>query len=106
MFNAIHPRIKNVSNYYAIDHILAAIGWSAVTDQVYRKEIDPSEAAAIVEEYISIIKGKVYEKKEEPEKKAPDAEKPAKKAVPAKKAAAPKKKAAKKKRGSYKKKTS
>lgn len=105
MFNPTHPRIKNVSNFFAIDDILSSVGYAAMLDQVSRGEMDPGKAHAVVEDFIAVISGKVFPDKFKDKTKKPENTKPEIKAettTSSKRSAKKTKKT--KKRGPYKKK--
>lgn len=104
MFNPTHPRIKNVSNFFAIDDILSSVGYAAMLDQVSRGEMDPGKAHAVVEDFIAIISGKVFPDKFKDKTKKPENTEPEIKAETTTSSKRSAKKAKKtKKRGPYKK---
>lgn len=63
VINTLHPRIKDMSNFYASDHILAAMAQAAVVHQVSEGMIKPSAAMGIVEKFIREIKSGLFQGK-------------------------------------------
>lgn len=66
--NTIHPRIKDLSAYYAADPILVAIGGAAIIDQVSDGTVKREDAAQMIEEFVSAIKEQIREDLEKEKK--------------------------------------
>ncbi len=78
VINPLHPRVKKLNNYLALDHILVSIASAAVIDQVAKNQLEPMKAQAIVEEFVGKIKEEVNKMYEEERAKVKEAERQAK----------------------------